>query len=269
MLALVAVWEAVRPLRKATQPLTSRWIANFALNLIDVGAIKLILPIATITFAIIVTREQFGLFPTLEAPDWVAIPLSILMIDLARWGYHYLLHRVPVLWRVHRVHHADHDFDFTVGLRFHPIEGLFTTGFLFPVILLIGPPPVAVLITELLFILSALFVHANGRMPSWIEAPLRLIFVTPDMHRIHHSTVRAEHDSNYSGVFSFWDRLFGTYVAAPSAGQIGMTIGLRELRDPQCLTLGWMLLAPFRSMATPEPEVQAVKRTVPKQTSEH
>lgn len=268
-LALVAYWEGARPRRAATQPLKTRWTGNFAITIINLGLIKLVFPIAALAFAVTVAEKKLGLFPVVGVPAWLAIPLGVLVIDLGRWINHYLLHRVPVLWRLHRIHHADHDYDFTVGLRFHPIEALFTTGFVFPIILLFGLPPTAVFIAEFLSVIWALLGHGNLQTTSWIERYVRLVLVTPDMHRIHHSTVRAEHDSNYSGVFSFWDRLFGTYVAAPAAGQTGMTIGLPELRDPQCLKLGWMLLAPFRPMTPPAPEVPTNERVAAKTPREH
>ncbi len=258
--AFVAFWESIRPRRPGTQPLKLRWIGNFAIALIDLGTIKLVFPVAALAFAFLVADWELGLFPVLDLPAWLAVPLGVILLELGRWLHHFLLHKLPILWRFHRIHHADHDYDFTVGLRFHPIEGLFTTAFIFPIILLTGMPPVAVLIAELLVGVSGLIVHANGQTGPWIERYVRLVFVTPDMHRIHHSVIRAEHDSNYAAVFSFWDRLFGTYTAAPVAGQQGMTIGLPDLRDTQCLKLGWMLLSPFRP-TTPSPrETPTVER---------
>ncbi|NKB55543.1 MAG: sterol desaturase family protein [Alphaproteobacteria bacterium] len=247
-IAIVAFWEGVLPRRQSTQPLRTRWFSNSAIALANLGAISLVFPIAALAFSIIIAEHGIGLFQMLDVPTWLAILLGILSIDCGRWLHHYLMHRVPFLWRLHRVHHADHDYDFTVGLRFHPFEGLFTTGFVFPIILLLGPPPVAVLVAEFLVGVSGIIVHANGRIAYWLDRYVRLIFVTPDMHRVHHSIVRGEHDSNYAAVFSFWDRLFGTYVAAPAAGHTGMTIGLPELRDSRCLKLGWMLLSPFQPM---------------------
>lgn len=263
-IALVAFWEGVLPRRTATQPLKTRWLGNFALAAINIGTIKFTIPVAVLGFSIIVAENQLGLFPALGLSSVFAIVLAVFAMDLARWTLHYLLHRMPPLWRLHRIHHSDHDYDFTVGLRFHPFEALFSAGFIFLVILLLGPPPIAVLFSELTISILGLVLHANGKTPAWIERYVRLIFVTPDMHRVHHSVIETEHNSNYGGMFSFWDRLFGTYVAAPAAGQIGMTIGLPDLRDPQCLKLGWMLLAPFRPMTARKPAAPSAEQVTSK-----
>ena len=151
-----------------------------------------------------------------------------------------------MLWNLHRVHHADHDYDFTVGLRFHPFEALFTAAFFFGAILLLGPPPVATVAAEIAVAISGLVVHANAKTPAWFERYVRLLLVTPDMHRVHHSTVVEEHNSNYASVVSAWDRIFGSYVSEPGAGHVKMSIGLSSLREKECLSLRWCLLAPFR-----------------------
>ena len=245
VLTMVALWEGVRPLRSLSQPLKLRWFGNFGIFLINMILIPLCFPMAALALSVFIARHGLGILSILHIPAWLAIVFGILSIDLGRWLGHYLLHRVPALWRLHRIHHADHDYDFTVGLRFHPFEALLTTGFILLIIVLFGPPPIAVLIAEILTLVSGLLVHANGRVPSWFECYLRLVFVTPEMHRIHHSIVYKEHNSNYSAVFSIWDRLLGTYISTPAAGQTGMTIGLLGLRDPRCLSLSWMLFSPF------------------------
>ena len=252
-LSLVAFCEGILPLRPATQSLGIRWGGNFGLGILSAVTVFLVFPIAGLAFSIVVVERGMGLIPSLDISAWLAVPLGVLAIDLGRWGHHYLLHHVPFLWRFHRVHHADHDYDFTVGLRFHPVEALFTTFFIFFVIALIGPPPVAVVLADIFAAVSGLIAHANSQTPEWVERYVRFVFVTPGMHRIHHSILREEHDSNYASVFSFWDRVLRTYVAAPSMGQLGMTVGLVEFRDPRCLRLGWMLMAPFRSTASPAP----------------
>lgn len=252
-LALVALWEGLQPRRVATQSLKLRWTNNFALALIDLGAMRLVIPVAALTISIAAQERAFGLFHFFELPLWLSALAGLLALDFARWLHHFLLHKVPVLWRFHRVHHADQDYDYTVGIRFHPVEAWFTTIFVFPFILLFGVPPVAIVLSELGVAVTGLIVHANGYTPRWVERYVRPIFVTPDMHRIHHSIDRKEHDSNYAAVFSFWDRLFGTYTAEPADGQTGMTIGLSDLRDQECQKLTWMLLSPFRSMKKREP----------------
>lgn len=247
-ITIVALWEGMRPRREATQPLQLRWKGNLGIALINFLFIWVIFPVSTVGFSLLVEQQELGLLPMLEMPDWFVIFLGIFVVDLGRWGHHYLLHQVPVLWRLHRIHHADHDYDFTIGLRFHPFEGIFTTGFIFVVIAIFGIQPFAVLMSEVFVAVSGIIVHANGKTYKWIEDYVRMIFVTPDMHRIHHSIYRFEHDSNYAAVFSIWDRLFRTYVPTPSEGQVGMVIGLPDLSDTQCLKLRWMLLSPFRTI---------------------
>ncbi len=256
-LAIVALWEGLRPRRQGTQPLRTRWAGNFGLALINVLLIHFSLPVVAVAFSILVAENGYGLFPVIGLTGWLAIPFGILAIDLGRWVQHFLLHRIPLLWRLHRIHHADHDYDFTVGFRFHPIEALCTAAFVFPVILLFGPPPVAVAVVEICAAVSGLIVHANAGVGERADRYLRFIFVTPDMHRIHHSIDERENNSNFAAVFSFWDRLFGIYIGRPAAGQVGMTIGLPDLRNPRCLKLGWMLAAPFRQMPHLEPKPKA------------
>lgn len=242
---IVALWEGVAPRRDAACALKTRWPNNIVVWAIDVAITYLVFPMAAVGVSMVVEAKGLGLLRVADAPFWIAALVGLLAVDLGRYAHHYLLHRIPFLWRVHRIHHADHDYDFTVGLRFHPIEGLFTTGFIFVVIALVGPPPIVVVASELLVAASSVIAHANARTPRWVERYLRLVLVTPDMHRVHHSVDYREHNSNYAAVFSVWDRLFGTYVPEPAAGHEGMIIGLPDLRDPACLKLRWMLLAPF------------------------
>lgn len=253
-ITLVAVWEGVAPKRQTGMHLRQRWGGNIALAVINMALIHLILPVAAVGLAIVAKAHGIGILHWIDGPVWIAALVGFLALDLGRYLHHYLLHRLPLLWRVHRIHHADLDYDFTVGLRFHPIEGLFTTVFGFAVIALVGAPPIAVLASEALVAISGTFVHANGRTPRWVERHIRRLFVTPDMHRIHHSVRLAEHNSNYAAVLSIWDRLFGTYVADPRDAHETMEIGLPELRDPACLNLFWMLVTPLRrKAASPAP----------------
>jgi sterol desaturase/sphingolipid hydroxylase (fatty acid hydroxylase superfamily) len=252
-ITLIAVWEGIAPRREGGAFLRRRWGGNIGLAVINVALIHLIVPVAAVGFALVVEAHGIGLLHWIDSPIWIAAIVGFLAIDLGRYVHHYLLHRLPVLWRVHRIHHADLDYDFTVGLRFHPIEGLFTTAFAFAVIALVGAPPIAVLAAEVLVAISGTFVHANGRTPRWVESHVRRILVTPDMHRIHHSVRPDEHNSNYAAILSVWDRLFGTYVAHPAGPHETMDIGLPDLRDPACLNLGWMLITPLRRYASPPP----------------
>ena len=245
-IAGVAFWEERASRRALSCSLRDRWPANLGLGAINAVMLYLILPFATVGFSLWVEHRGFGLLHVIATPYWFAVIAGFLLLDLTRYLHHYLLHRVPLLWNFHRVHHADHDYDFTVGLRFHPIEALFTTAFLFGAILLLGPPPEATLAAELAVAVSGMVVHANAKAPAWLERYGRLVLVTPDMHRIHHSTVMEEHNSNYASVLSVWDRMFASYVSEPAAGHEQMSIGLSSLRGSECLSLRWCLLAPFR-----------------------
>lgn len=250
-MALVAIWEHLAPRRANTQPLGKRWAGNFGIAFINLSVIHLSFPVFMVGLAMVAEQNGIGLFNLIDAPVWIAAPVALITLDLARYFQHFLLHRLPVLWRFHRIHHADPDYDFTVGLRFHPIEGLCTTGFSLAVIALIGPAAVVVAISELVKVLVSAAAHANGRTPRWVERYVRWIFVTPDMHRVHHSMYVNEHNSNYSSIFSIWDRLFSTYVSDPAQPHEIMDIGLPDLQDPRCLTLRWMLIEPFRKQPKP------------------
>ena len=245
-MAAVALWEERAPRRALSCSLGLRWPANLGLGAINAVMLFLVLPFATVGFSVWVERQGLGLLQVVEPPYWLAMIGGFLLLDLTRYLHHYLLHCVPWLWALHRVHHADHDYDFTVGLRFHPFEALFTTAFLFAAIALIGPPPEATLAAELAVAISGLIVHPNAKTSAWFERYVRLVLVTPDMHRVHHSTVMTECNSNFASVLSMWDKVFGSYVGEPSAGHLKMSIGLPSLRDMECLSLRWCLLAPFR-----------------------
>lgn len=243
---LVAAWEGIAPRRRNGAFLRRRWAGNIGIAVIDVALIRLVFPVAAVGFSRLVEAHGIGILHWIDGPVWLAAVVGFIAIDLGRYVHHRLLHTLPVLWRVHRVHHADLDYDFTVGLRFHPIEGVFTTIVGFTVIALVGAPPIAVLAAEVLIAASGMIVHANGRLARRVDRYVRPIFVTPDMHCVHHSVLVDEHNSNYSAIFSVWDRLFGTYVAEPARPRETMAMGLPDLRDPQCLDLRWMLITPLR-----------------------
>jgi sterol desaturase/sphingolipid hydroxylase (fatty acid hydroxylase superfamily) len=244
---LVAIWESAAPRRDNGAQLRRRWVGNIALAALNFSVLYLVFPVAAVGFSLVIESQNFGVLRWVGVPLWLAALIGYLAIDFARYLQHYLLHRISFLWRFHRIHHADPDIDFTVGLRFHPVEALFTVTFVFGVIALLGPPPMAVLAAEVCAAISGMIVHANGRAPNWAERVVRPLFVTPDMHRIHHSVDRREHNSNFSVVYSFWDRLCGTYLASPAAPQVIMKFGLPDLRAPECLTLRWMLVSPFKN----------------------
>lgn len=244
-LAVVASWEWIAPRRELTASLRIRWVSNFGVWLIGDLATRWVFPLFGVAWALYVADRGWGLFHLLSLPAWLAVAISLPTLDLFRYGKHRLYHWLRPLWRLHRVHHADLDCDVTAGVRFHPIEGLADTAFALAVIAVLGVPPVAVLVDQLLSLASGPFTHGNVRIPARWEGLLRLVFVTPEMHRVHHSAVARETDSNFSTLYSWWDRLFGTYVDQPAEGHERMTLGLRRFRDRKHMLLPWLLIQPF------------------------
>ena len=241
----VALLESVLPRRVPGATLGLRWFGNFSLTILGAVLVRVLFPLAGVGWAVFCSERRLGLFNQVAWPWWVEFALTIVLIDLAYYLQHYLLHRVPMLWRMHRTHHTDQEYDFSTGVRFHPFEAVYTTTVVMAVILALGAPPVAVFVSQLLSIGVAFFEHANVRMPGRMDRALRLLFVTPDMHRIHHSQDIHEGESNFSNMFSFWDRLFGTYVDQPAAGHDGIVFGVADFSERKHLTLPWMLVQPF------------------------
>ncbi len=229
----------------------ARWSRRQAVNLglvaINTLCLRLFFPLLAVGLAIIVHDAGGGLFGWLDWPLWLAIPAAVLLLDLAIYWQHRLMHRLPWLWRLHRVHHTDPGFDVTTGVRFHPLEIMLSMLIKLGLVWLLGPHPLAVLIFELLLASGALFTHSDFALPRWLDRRLRWLLVTPSMHRIHHSTWQPETDSNYGFHLSVWDRLFGSYRAEPREDERRMPIGLDSFRDPAQLGLGRLLLSPFRS----------------------
>lgn len=246
ILGLMVLWEWLGPRRARAVPRWRRWPGNLGVALLDTVLARVIAPAGAVGFALLAESNGWGFFHHVPMPDWLALLLSLLVLDLAIYGQHRVLHAVPALWRLHRMHHADVDFDVTTGARFHPLEILLSLGIKFVVVALLGAPPVAVLLFEIALNATAMFNHSNVRMPAAVERALRWLVVTPDMHRVHHSVVTCETNSNFGFNFPWWDRLFRTYVPQPAAGHEGMTIGLGEFRDPKELRLDRMLTQPFR-----------------------
>lgn len=246
VLALMAALEAGFPRRVRDFARTRRWPSNFGIVVLNTLLLRLVFPTAAIGAAFWAEARGIGLFPALGVPAWLAIPLAIVVLDAIIYFQHRLFHAVPALWRLHRMHHADLDFDVTTALRFHPVEILLSMVIKLAAVVALGAPPVAVLLFEVLLNACAMFNHANLRLPRWLDAPLRLVLVTPDMHRVHHSAIRVETDSNYGFNLACWDRLFGTYRAEPAAGHDGMTIGLERFREAEELRLDRMLTQPLR-----------------------
>ncbi|MFZ1468906.1 MAG: sterol desaturase family protein [Paracoccaceae bacterium] len=247
MLAAMGLWELAAPQRRADMPRVLRWSNNLALVALDAAVVRLIFPLTLASFAAYAQTKGWGLLPLLGLPGWAVGLLAFLLLDLTIWAQHRVFHAIPVLWRLHRMHHADLDFDVTTGLRFHPVEIVLSTAIKLAVIAALGAPPLAVLSFEVVLNASSLFNHANIRLPAAIDRILRLIIVTPDMHRVHHSAIRAETDSNFGFNLPWWDRLFGTYRAQPAKGHQGMTIGLTSFRDERELWLDRLITQPLRN----------------------
>ncbi len=248
LFALFAVIEAKAPRRIRKQPRQTRWMTNWAIVILDAVTLRLMafaMPFLAVGAAVDANQNGWGLLNTFELSMWVAVPLSILFFDLAIWAQHLITHKIPILWRIHRVHHADVDIDVTTAIRFHPVEIALSMLLKIGLVYLLGPPAIAIILFEILLNGTAMFNHANIKLPKGLDAVIRLFLVTPDMHRVHHSVDRAEHDSNYGFALSIWDRLFGTYIAQPREGHDGMQIGL-EWQDDRPSKLGWALMLPFK-----------------------
>ncbi|WP_417691762.1 sterol desaturase family protein [Roseibium sp.] len=249
VLLVMALWEVVAPRRRQEIPRLVRWSNNLALVALDTLLVRLIFPLAAVGLALMAKDGGWGLFNLWQVPGWLAVVLSLAVLDFAIYLQHVLFHSVPVLWRLHRVHHADLELDVTTGLRFHPAEILLSMGIKFAVVAVLGPPAFAVMIFEVLLNASAMFNHSNIKIPKRIDQVLRWIMVTPDMHRVHHSIDRRETDSNYGFNLPWWDWLLGTYVAQPAKGHEGMTLGFEQFRTRGDLRLDRMLMQPFRGPA--------------------
>lgn len=257
VLVAMAIWELAAPRRRLEIPRLIRWTNNLGVVVIDTILVRLAFPVTAVGLALVAEQNGWGLFNAINAPDWAAILVSIVVLDFAIYLQHVLFHAVPALWRLHRMHHADLGFDVTTGLRFHPIEILLSMGLKLAVIAALGPPAVAVLIFEVILNGTAMFNHSNIRIPEGVDRVLRLFVVTPDMHRVHHSVIRSETDSNYGFNLPWWDRLLGTYTAQPRGGHQGMTIGFEQFRTVRDLWLDRMLIQPLRGPASgPDPRDQ-------------
>lgn len=257
-LLVVALVEWVLPRRAASDLARVRWLSNFGLTVLGSALVRLLIPIAGVGWAIFCREQGLGLFNNVGWPAWIALPATIVLIDLSHYLEHYLLHRVPVFWRLHRTHHTDLEYDFSTGVRFHPFENVFATLTLMLVVAALGAPPAAVLISQVLTIVVDFIEHANVRMPVSIDRMIRLVFVTPDMHRIHHSQVHREGNSNFSNMLSVWDRLFKTYVDQPAAGHERIAFGVPEFTDRKHQRLHWMLAQPFLGDPKPSEHVEHV-----------
>lgn len=244
--ALMTGWEVLAPLRQRAVSRGLRWGNNLALVALDSVIVRLIFPVTAVGFAALAAERDWGLTSLLDLPYWPALILSLLLLDLIIYLQHRLFHAVPLLWRLHRVHHADTEFDVTTALRFHPLEMVVSMAIKLAAIAALGAPPQAVLIFEVVLNGAAMFNHSNIALPQKLERVLRLLMVTPDMHRIHHSTQGAEMNRNFGFNLSWWDRLLGSYCPKPQQDQRTMPIGLDQFRTGRDLWLDRLLLQPLR-----------------------
>ncbi len=243
---LLAGGEALIPRRARSVVRPWRWPTNLTLVALNTLIIRALLPLTAVGMAVVAEQRGWGLLHALgPIPSVLAVPVAIVLLDLAIYLQHVLFHAVPILWRVHRVHHADIDVDVTTGSRFHPIEMFLSLLIKFVTIGALGASPLAVLLFEALLNVGSLFSHANLRLLSWLDRALRLVVVTPDMHRVHHSASGVETNTNFGFTFPWWDHLCGTYRAQPAAGHEAMTVGLTCFRDPKYLRLDRTLLQPL------------------------
>lgn len=246
---VMALWEWAAPRRALLAGRRPRWPGNLGILAVDIVAARLLLPITAVGAALIAAENGWGLFAWLAAwglPDWAVFVLSLIALDLTIYTQHVVFHHVPWLWRLHRMHHADIDIDVSTGLRFHPLEILISALIKVAAVLALGAPALAVVVFEVVLNATAMFNHSNVALPAWLDRIARLIVVTPQMHQVHHSIVRAETDSNYGFNLPWWDRLFRTYRAAPAAGDSGAVIGLPEFREKAERGLLALLTQPFR-----------------------
>ncbi len=243
--AVMAVAEVLVPRRGRAVRRVLRWPSNLGIVALDAALVRLVFPVSAVGWAVLAQQQGWGLLPVLAMPDWLAVVLAFLVLDLAIYLQHRLFHWVPVFWRLHRMHHADTEFDVTNGLRFHPLEILLSMLIKFAAIAVVGAPALAVLVFEVVLNATAIFNHANVALPTRIDRVLRRFVVTPDMHRVHHSIYRQETDSNFGFNLPWWDRLFGTYRAQPLDGHLAMRIGLPEFRHRRWLRLDRMLWLPW------------------------
>jgi sterol desaturase/sphingolipid hydroxylase (fatty acid hydroxylase superfamily) len=246
---LMALIELAAPKRALIAPKGRRWLTNLGISITATVLLRLMamlaVPLAAIAAAAYAEAHGIGLLNQLHWPDWLKIIVALLVLDLAIWAQHLASHKIPIFWRLHQVHHADRDIDVSTAVRFHPVEIGLSMLWKIVVVLAIGAAAISVFLFEVILNACAMFNHANIALPAWLDGVLRLFVVTPDMHRVHHSVLRREHDSNYGFNLSLWDRLFRTYTAEPEGGQHGMKIGLTPYQTDAPTKFGWSLVLPF------------------------
>lgn len=252
LLALFIALETLLPKKKRVMPRARRWATNIAIVGIDTVLVRVLFPIAAVGIAIWASANGWGIFNFLDAPLWVSLPASIIALDFLIYVQHRIFHRVPFFWAMHKVHHTDRDLDVTSALRFHPAEIVVSMIYKFACVTLLGAPAAAVIAFEILLNSCAMFNHANLRLPTRLDKAIRLILVTPDMHRVHHSVIKRETNSNYGFCLPWWDRVFGTYNDQPLGGHDAMSIGLLEYQDDKPGELLYSLALPILNQSSPK-----------------
>jgi sterol desaturase/sphingolipid hydroxylase (fatty acid hydroxylase superfamily) len=247
---VMALIELALPKRTLIAPKGRRWLTNLGISVAASLVLRLMamlaVPVAAIAAAFYAQEHHIGLLNNLAWPEWVKVVAALLVLDLAIWAQHLASHKIPILWRLHKVHHADRDIDVTTAVRFHPVEIALSMMWKIVVVVPLGASPFSVFLFEVILNACAMFNHANIALPLPLDRVLRLFIITPDMHRVHHSVLRREHDTNYGFNLSVWDRVFRTYTAQPEGGHLGMTIGLTPYQSEDPTRFGWSLLLPFR-----------------------
>ena len=247
--AVMAAIELLRPKRRLSVSKARRWLTNLGIAGVDTLVLRIMaalaVPIAAVAAAFYAKEHQLGLLNNVDWPYWLKVAIALLVLDLAIWFQHLVSHKVPIFWRLHQVHHADRDIDVTTAVRFHPVEIGLSMLWKIAVVIPLGAPPLAVFLFEVILNACAMFNHANIALPLWLDRVVRLFIVTPDMHRVHHSVLRREHDTNFGFNLSIWDRLFRTYTPQPEGGHQGMKIGLPPYQSEAPTRFGWSLWLPF------------------------
>ena len=263
----IAVWETLFPRYKPVIPTSKRWLTNAVLVVVGWVSTWLLFPAGALSIAVSVAGSRYGFLNREGLPLVWRYVFAFLLLDLAQYFQHYLLHRVPLLWRLHRLHHADAEYDLTTGVRFHPLESFYTRGITLLVIAVLAPPIAAVVFFELVNAVQNFFGHANASMPAGLDRLLRLVQVTPEFHRVHHSVDVSDQNTNFGSVFTFWDRLFGTLRNEPRMGEERLRFGIEQVRGEESIRILHMLALPFRHEPAPTPITesavpQAVRGTV-------
>jgi len=248
VLLVMGLWEGLAPRRQATFSKLQRWTTNLGLSIVNGLVLRVLVPVLAVGAATWAESQSVGLLNLIELPFVVACVLAFLALDLLIYTQHVIFHHVPLFWRLHQVHHADPNIDTSTGIRFHPLEILLSMGIKIAAVLALGAPAVAVIIFEIVLNATSLFNHGNVRIAGLVDRWVRQVFVTPDMHRVHHSVIRSETDSNFGFNFSLWDRVFGTYQEAPEKGHLDMEIGLPEHQNAAPTKIVWCLGLPFRAL---------------------